>query len=290
MDSKALQKQNNGITQNKAMYYLKTIWPKAPDVEVEKAGMLCYQYGLNPLLKQVYLVQFGQEWVTVLGIKATRQLAQRNHSYGFIDGPRFMTADEQTTIFGKSYPDRIYAICKIKDSQGNVYPGYGWWPANKTVHGADKGNSELNMAFIRAERNALDKMAPGELPEADVVDDTYQVVDVKAAIEAGKKEMIAEAKEDIDTLWDKPGDELSRAATKEELTTLGGARKKAGKSGADGWPIPSTVQDLMKWAFSHGKTYNPTWTCHQLNVNSTTEIKDIKTAYLALKQITGWSD
>ncbi len=41
------------IRKEQAMYLLKTIWPKAPEVEVIKAAILCQQYGLNPLMGSV---------------------------------------------------------------------------------------------------------------------------------------------------------------------------------------------------------------------------------------------
>jgi hypothetical protein len=66
-------------------------------------------------------------------------------------------------------PERIWAITKLKISD-DIYPGYGNWPKNAIAYGSDKGNSQRNMAFIRSESNALDKMAPGESDESDGVD------------------------------------------------------------------------------------------------------------------------
>ncbi len=202
----------NSISQNKAMYYLRTLWRDAPDVEIEKAGIVCATYGLNPLLGQVFLIPFfnkktgKNDYSMVLGIKATRQIAQLHHSYGYADGPRRMTDDEQKAIFGEVYTDRIFAITKIKDRDGNIYPGYGYWLTGDDVRGGDKGNTKLNMAFIRSERNALDKMAPGEQPDqVDVIDGNYENLDpkqVKEAIETGKQEMIQDAEKDIKDLFD----------------------------------------------------------------------------------------
>lgn len=197
-----------GMTQKQAMYLLKTIWPKVPDTEIVKAAMICYQYGLNPLMKQIYIVDFndkngGKTYSVILGIGATRIIAQQNGwRYSYIDGPRVMTDQEQTGIFGVVDPDKIWAITKIKDRDGNVYPGYGFWPRTAGVHGADKGNTPRNMAFIRSERNALDKMAPGALPDIDVADDAYmEIKDVPTAIEQGKNDHQAAARADADELW-----------------------------------------------------------------------------------------
>ena len=202
-------KTNTSImTQTKAIYLLKTVWPQAPDAEIAKASIICATYGLNPLLKQISIISFknkagGRDWVTVLGIKATRNIALgTGHKFGYVDGPRVMTEDEQKTIFGQTYPDRIVAITKIKDQDGNIYPGYGFFPRDGSIQGADKGNSAANMAFIRSERNALDKMAPGQLPNTEVIDEEFTEVKVdRRTIEAGKAEADAQAENDIDELW-----------------------------------------------------------------------------------------
>lgn len=171
-----------GITKEYAVYLLKTIWPKAPDADVVKAALICKAYGLDPLLKEVSLIKFGNEWVPVLGIKANRKIAS-NHGarrYSYTDGPRVMTEQEQVDILGEVEPDRIWAITKIQDRDGNVYPGYGFWLKEATVYGGDKGNSARNMAFIRSERNALDRLAPGELPDIEVSDESFVEVKVDA--------------------------------------------------------------------------------------------------------------
>src|SRR3990167_3859335 len=118
------------ITQSQALYLLRTIWPGAPETEVIKASILCRQYNLNPLMSQVYLVQFGKDWVIILGIKATRQIAQqalgkRGIRYSYLDGPRLMSEKNQMKLRGKVEPDKIWAITIIKDSFDNTYPGYG---------------------------------------------------------------------------------------------------------------------------------------------------------------------
>jgi hypothetical protein len=197
---------NHHMTERRATYLLKTVWPEAPDTEVIKAAIICAQYNLNPLLKQVSLVKFngkeGPSWVAILGIKATRNIALRNgHRWSFIDGPRVMTDAEQTAIFGQVYSDRIYAIVKIREG-GDEFPGYGWWPRDKQPYGIDKGNSAVNMAFIRAERNALDKMEPGGLPSLEVADEgMIDTGNLRAAIEAGRHENAVIVEQDTEILW-----------------------------------------------------------------------------------------
>lgn len=51
---------------------------------------------------------------------------------------------------------------------------------------------------------------------------------------------------------------------------------------------PATLQELLTWVATKGKSYTPSWVCRQLNVKAPTEIKDIKNAYLTLKEKGGW--
>jgi len=201
------------MNQSKAMYLLKTIWPGAPQQEIVKAGIICAQYNLNPLMRQIYLIQFGKDWVPVLGIKATRAIAQRKHSYSYLDGPRVMTEQEQVVTFGEADKDRLWAVCKLKDESNNIYPGYGFWPKDKPAYGIDKGNSPRNMAFIRAERSALDKMAPGELPDyGEVGDESFAVGNYHEAVEKGKREFLEDTEKDIEQLWGPPTTDADKRA------------------------------------------------------------------------------
>ncbi len=167
-----------------AMEILQTIWPEAPELEVLKAAMICHHYGLNPLMKHVFLIPFkrrqkgivvGEDWVTVLGIKATRLIAHRCGHFSYLgDTPRIMTEEEQKRIFGEVDNTKVLAITKLKDSKGNEAPGYGSWPRDEQPYGAEKGNTKANMAFIRSERNALDRLFAGEMPQGvEVIDEEY---------------------------------------------------------------------------------------------------------------------
>ncbi len=221
------------ISKEQAMFLLKSIWPKAPEADVVKAAILCKQYGLNPLMKQVYLIEFdtyegygekrhkiGEDWAIVLGIKATRLIAQQalkklGIRYSYLDGPRVMTEAEQKAIRGKVEPDKIWAITILQNSHGDKFPGYGSYEANKKPYGSDKGNDATNMAFIRSERNATDKMAPGALPDIETGDDTYIEGDFKVAIELGRKQFDEQVEKDTKELWTGDASFTTESATKQ---------------------------------------------------------------------------
>lgn len=199
------QETRIGITKEYATYLLKTVWPGAPDDAVVKAALICSRYGLDPLLKEVSIIKFdkyagrgperrkiGEDWVPVLGIKASRKIARHalgRQRYSYLDGPRVMTDQEQKDILGAVDPDRIWAITKLCVA-GAVYPGYGNWPKADMAYGSEKGNSQRNMAFIRSERNAIDRMVPGEMPEdIEVGDESFVPLKVDGAtLEQGKKD------------------------------------------------------------------------------------------------------
>jgi len=187
------------LSQAQAMEVLQTIWPEAPEVEVLKAGMVCHQYGLNPLMRQVFLIPFkrrdkqgrviGEDWVTVLGIKANRLIAHRSGGFSYLDDtPRIMTDEEQKRIFGEVDNSRIWAITKLRDSKGNEAAGYGSWPKGEEPYGTEKGNTKANMAFIRSERNALDRLFPGEMPQGvEVIDEEYAAEAALTGAEGGEE-------------------------------------------------------------------------------------------------------
>ncbi len=218
---KAVAKRDTSvITQSQAMFLLKTIWKDAPETEVIKAAILCRQYNLNPLMGHIFLIKFnkwdkqtgkkiGEEWAIVRGIRAKRAMAQAKHHYSYLDGPRVMSEEEQKKILGEVEPDKLWAIVVLNDNHGNLYPGYGFWPKDVGVYGGDKGNTPRNMAFIRAEANALDKLEGGELPSMDVADDNYVVGDFQAALVEGKKQIIDDAEQDSRELWPQGGTEPS---------------------------------------------------------------------------------
>ena len=253
----------DNITKEQAAYLLHSIWPKAPETEVIKAAILCKQYGLNPLMRQVYLIEFGKDWAIVLGIKATRQIAQqalkkRDIRYSYFDGPRVMSEEEQKKIRGKVETAKIWAVTYLKDNYGNVYPGYGFWPADKTPYGSDKGNDALNMAFIRAERNALDKLAPGELPDIETADDTYIVADYKQALQDGEKQFTKRVEKDIKELW---ADEPKKLTEPEPVKPQAQikpppseVRAESGETVTDRLVTPAEISSIYKLMADYGLT------------------------------------
>lgn len=227
--TKALAKYENkaALTKEEAKEIITTIWPKAPDTEIYKAMTICAQYRLNPLMKHVYLIPFKDQWVTVLGIKATRLIALQQGKFSYLDDtPRLMSDDEQEKIFGKVDKSKIWAITKLRDKEGNVYPGYGNWPANDSPYGTDKGNTAFNMACIRSERQAFDRMNPGMLPtEVEVGAEEFMPEITIEEPEPVERQVDPETGEIVDGEPKPNGSQVSNAEYKKILNK---AKKDAG--------------------------------------------------------------
>jgi hypothetical protein len=121
---------------------------------------------------------YKQQWSIVMGIKASRIIARRKGRYMYLaDTPRVMNAEEIKLIMGE-YADPqhyVYAITKLRSVNGDTAQGIGSYPKNVTPKGSDKGNSQLNMAMIRSERQALERLYPDSLPsEVEVTDEDYE--------------------------------------------------------------------------------------------------------------------
>lgn len=193
---------------------IESLWPEAPEVEKTRAILLCATYGLNPLNKHVFLIPFNkgepdETWATVMGIKAKRLLASRRGPFSYIDNtPRVMTEEEQNKVFGEVLNDRLYVVTKLRDpATGAEAVGYGFWPHNTKPKGENKGNTRFNMAAIRSESQALDRLRPGEMPlgieavEEATIDADYTLISsgvdgekaAPAAEEKGKKTKAAGA-------------------------------------------------------------------------------------------------
>ena len=177
------------LTKAQASLVLSTIWPEAPSIEVTKAAMLCASYGLNPLMRHVFLIPFkkkdgGKNWAIVLGIKAKRLMASRRCGYGYVDGPRIMTRQEQESILGEEDDKKLWSLTRLKNKDGLEAVGYGNWPKSEEPYGVEKGNSKANMAHIRSESAALDRLNPAEMPfEVEVMDDQFIEADFKVVNE-----------------------------------------------------------------------------------------------------------
>jgi len=176
------------ITREIASEIVGTLWGNAPEIEKMKAIILCSMYNLNPLAKHIHLVKYnrwnkekteviGADWTLIQGIQATRLLARRRHSFTYLDmSPRIATSPEIKTILGDTAkPDHIYGYCHIRD----LVTGAEAWglvgiSTKDKIKGEDKGNSHLNLACIRAERQAFERQYPAEMPPGmDVVDEDF---------------------------------------------------------------------------------------------------------------------
>lgn len=220
------------LTKEEATTVLTTVWPGAPKVEVFRAALICRDYGLNPLMKHLFLIPFGagtakEKWEVILSIKATRLIAARHGTYGYLeDTPRVMTEAEQTKTFGEVDNMNIVAITVLQDKDGNQARGYGRWPKDKQPYGTDKGNNKFNMAAIRSERQAFDRLLPDALPEdVEVMDGEYtetpsgkvdtktgEVVDGEAVEITAEQPLQPEAPQEVD-------EKVSKAELS-ELTSL----------------------------------------------------------------------
>lgn len=188
------------LTEQDAALIVQSFWPDAPTLEVKKAAITCASYGLNPCMRHLYLIPYKDRksgkttWRQVLGIGATRLMASRRGSVGYADGPRVMTDDEQQAIRGVVEKDKWWTLCTVVDKHGLSATGYGTYPKHDdNLKGRDKGNTEQNMAFIRAERNALDKKFPGEMPAGlEVVDEAYMERPSIGEIIEGESKMVEE--------------------------------------------------------------------------------------------------
>lgn len=191
------------LTKADASMIIKTIWPKATDIEVLKAALRCMQYGLNPLRKHLALLSFTNHrtgevtWTIVESIEATRLIASRKHPYSYTDGPRIMTPKEQEEIRGEVDAANWWAVTEL-ECEGRKARGYGSYPKfvqksdcdGKPVfkdgqplmvafepYGADKGNSGQNMAQIRSERQAFSRLLPADFPgDVEVMEGAFMDV------------------------------------------------------------------------------------------------------------------
>jgi len=173
---------------------IETLWPEAPQVEKAKAIMLCVSYVLNPLKKHIYLIPFNkgepdETWALVMSIQSKRLLASRRGPFSYVDNtPRIMTDDEQLTTFGEVLKDRLYVVTKLRDpSTGAESVGHGFWLKKDKVKGENKGNTPFNMAAIRSESQALDRLRPGEMPLGiEAIEAEYSITEPEGGEESGE--------------------------------------------------------------------------------------------------------
>ena len=235
--TKALDKYMGGgivMTRSVATEIVETLWGDAPIIEKTKCILLCQTYQLNPLMKHLYLIGYKRndrsgkpvldregkqvyDWSIQQGIGATRLLAQRKHHFSYLDmTPRLATQAEIEKILGFTADKNcVYGFCHIKDTDtGAEAFGLRGIPKNENTKGMEKGNTHLNMACVRAERLALDRQYPGEMPAGlEVVDERYlEVADIgkvnttTGEIVEGEVKEIAEAKPEDKKSPDLPPD------------------------------------------------------------------------------------
>jgi len=203
--------QKKQLTKAEAHEVILEIWADAPQDKRNQAAILCADYGLHPLKKHVFLVPYNrgkpnEKWEMIMGIGAARLLAARSGPTSYIgDTPRIMTDAEQMVVRQKVDPDNLWAITVVRDPRtGATARGYGYYPmkGGDLVGGGEiergsygKGNSRENMAMIRSERQALDRLRPGELPgNVQVVDEAYMpnvsITEVEPLVDQETGEML----------------------------------------------------------------------------------------------------
>lgn len=270
------------LTQPQAEHILSLVYPGCPKDEIIRCAILCRDFGLHPLMREVYLIPFKDKegkanYATVLGINATRKLMAQRGTYSYTDDtPRLMTEAEQKRIFGEVDEKNIVAITKLRTKDGLEAPGYGKWPKLKQEYkegkpvykdgepmmvsndpyGHEKGNTKANMAFIRSERNAFGRLSPDALPiGVEVVDEAYVEEPDGAKVAIATSEIIEQ----------EPEPELAQEKTEQDETLITGEQLKdinelmkanemdladIGKylNVDKGWGIRK-LEDLRKWQY-----------------------------------------
>lgn len=196
------------LTKDSASEILAIIFPgadKASPAEFAKAIGLCVDYGLDPRMNDLFLIPFkvkveddrgkviGEKkaYQTVRGIASTRKIAARKHHWSFLDNtPRYMTEEEEKQQYKTIDPEKIRRIVKLRDTAtGAEALGAGEWSKHRSwtdakgavrtepnnPKGIDKGNTMENMADYRAERKALDRLYPADMPSRriPVIDEPF---------------------------------------------------------------------------------------------------------------------
>lgn len=274
------------LTQPEAEHILSLVYPGVPKEEIIRCAILCRDFGLHPLMKEVYIIPFGQgdkrTWATVLGINATRKMMSLRGTFSYRDNtPRIMTEEEQKSIFGEVDKVNIVAITKLRTREGEEAQGYGRWPKGKDPYGTDKGNTKANMAFIRSERNAFGRLFTDAIPpNVEIIDEAYaDVPDMgkvdKATGEIKEEQQVVEGEfeevpdeipksappieEEVAVLAEKVKEKLEKdesPVTAQQVKELKVLMEKVGKTPTDigkmmsqelKWVVPKTLQDLKKW-------------------------------------------
>lgn len=197
------------MNETQALQVCRVYWPDAPDTNIQAAAYLCRDYGLHPGANHIYLVPYakkdkdgkviGYQWEMLWSIAAKRLVAMRvKGQYSYIDDtPRIMSEAEEIKIFGRVDKNKVRAITKLRNMQGMEVSGHGEIATTATVKGSDKGNSLLNMAMVRSESRALDRL-PGDtsLPVIEAIDASYAVIDDGKTVDTVTGEIIGDEAEE----------------------------------------------------------------------------------------------
>lgn len=135
-------------------------------------------------MKEVYIIGFTSKktgkktYSTVIGIGATRKMSSNKGTYSYLDDtPRAAAHQEIVKQYGEDSEeerDNLVSICKLKGDKGNEAIGFGLWPKDSEPYGVEKGNTKRNMANIRSERQAHDRLSGTSLPRGvEVIDEAY---------------------------------------------------------------------------------------------------------------------
>ena len=237
------QYQEKGlITEEQAMEIIRTTpgWGRAPANVIKKAALICRDYKLYPGI-HVFLICFGkgtdkESWAPVFGINSNRLLASRKKAYKYIDGPRVASEEEAKKHFLNEYDSNlIYGYCKVEGLDGSIADGWGTWKRSDKVQGEDKGNSKANMVEIRAERRALNRLCPGELPSGfDVIDEEY----INGTPETAQRQVNQETGEIIEGQVVEPNGAAPPQRTEEPTPAPAAPAKRRGTSS----PSPGSAE------------------------------------------------
>ena len=179
------------LTKVEATSVLQLVYPNATQDEITRCAIFCRDFGLHPLANEVYLIPFKKKWkdsnnqwheethnAMVVGIPASRKMAHAlKGDFSFLeDTPRAATEEEIVKQYGKDSEearDNIISVTKLQGVGGNFAIGFGLYPKDESPYGMDKGNTRRNMANIRSERQATDRLPGRAMPRYEVIDATY---------------------------------------------------------------------------------------------------------------------
>lgn len=181
------------LTEVQATKVLSLVYPKATPDEIARCAIFCRDFGLHPLANEVYLIKYGDKNMMVVGIPANRKIAHLlKGEFSYLDdSPRAATEEEIIKQFGPDSDEakaNVISITKLQGVSGNLAIGFGLYKKSEAPKGIDKGNTKRNMANIRSERQAMDRLPGRPLPKYEVIDATYaEIPDVgKVRISTGE--------------------------------------------------------------------------------------------------------